>query len=128
MVKPLVFKGEKRSKKRKIFDVQDSSNIASEVLDNRAITQSIADESNGDDNWVSAELPSEVAGPTIFILPSTPPACIACDANGKVFVSDIENTIDGDPATAEPHDVRQVWIASRVAGTDRLSFKGHHGR
>ena len=24
--------------------------------------------------------------------------------------------------------MRQVWVANRVAGTERVSFKGHHGR
>ena len=38
--------------------------------------------------------------------------------------------IEGDPATAEPHDVRQVWIATRIAGTGegQVSFKGAHGK
>lgn len=36
--------------------------------------------------------------------------------------------MDNDPSTAEPHDVRQVWIANRVAGSEKFSFKGHHGK
>ena len=31
------------------------------------------------------------------------------------------------PETAEPHDVRQVWVASSVVGTGEISFKGSHG-
>lgn len=43
-------------------------------------------------------------------------------------MSELENLIEGDPATAEPHDVRQVWVATKVAGSEGVSFKGHHGR
>lgn len=77
---------------------------------------------------VTAEAPTDVTGPIIFALPSVGPTCIACDANGKVFASELENLVEGDLDTAEPHDVRQVWIASRVAGTEEIGFKGHHGR
>jgi protein FRG1 len=24
--------------------------------------------------------------------------------------------------------VRQVWVATKIAGTDGVNFKGHHGR
>jgi len=81
-----------------------------------------------DDSWVTAEAAGDLVGPIVFVLPSDPPTCIACDPNGKVFTSPLENIIDGDPATAEPHDVRQVWVANRVAGTENFSFKGHHGK
>jgi protein FRG1 len=36
--------------------------------------------------------------------------------------------IEDNPATAEPHDVRQVWVANKVVGTEIFTFKGHHGR
>jgi protein FRG1 len=81
-----------------------------------------------DDSWVTAEATGDVVGPIIFVLPSEPPTCIACDTNGKVFASALENIINDDPATAEPHDVRQVWVANRVVGTETFSFKGHHGK
>ena len=125
MVKPLSFKGDKKSRKRRApsgdYDsCADSSSRALLVSNNATTTE--------DDSWVGAEAPTDIAGPVMFVLPSTKPTCIACDANGKVFTSELENIVEGDPATAEPHDVRQVWIASRVAGTDSVSFKGHHGR
>ena len=127
MVKPLAFKGDKKSKKRK--STQLDSSFAPEDSDSKALTilNTIA-EAEEDDSWVTAEAATDVTGPIIFALPSTRPSCIACDANGKVFTSELENIIESDLATAEPHDVRQVWIANRVAGTDEISFKGHHGR
>ncbi|KAK0657367.1 FRG1-like protein [Cercophora newfieldiana] len=47
---------------------------------------------------------------------------------GKVFTLPIENIVDGNPVTAEPHDVRQVWVANRIVGTEHYRFKGHHGK
>ena len=121
MVKPLCFKGDKKSKKRKINDLTNEAR-QEEALE-KLQTESVAEE---DDSWVSAEVPSDVIGPVVLVLPSDPLTCLACDANGSVFTSELENTVEGDPATAEPHDVRQVWVVSRIAGTENLSLKGHH--
>lgn len=126
MVRPLVFKGDKKSKKRKAPSkddglAKDSSSQAVTVPNASAATEE-------DDNWVTAELSVDIIGPVILVLPSAQPNCVACDVNGKVFASELENIVEGDLATAEPHDVRQVWVASRVAGTESISFKGHHGR
>ncbi len=128
MVKPLAFKGDKKCKKRKHTntphdDEAPSSTALTTTQPNP--TNATADE---DDSWVTAEAPTDVTGPIIFALPTSPATCIACDANGKVFASALENMVEGDSATAEPHDVRQVWVANKVAGTESISFKGHHGR
>ena len=124
MVKPLAFKGGKKSKKRKHRDADDAQETST-ALTTTSQSGVTAEE---DDSWVTAEAPSDVTGPIIFALPTSTPSCIACDTNGKVFTSEIENIVEGDLATAEPHDVRQVWVANRVAGTEYVSFKGHHGR
>lgn len=126
MVKPLSFKGEKKSKKRK-------SPTADEANPNPRPEEAFVDAveptgSSEDDSWVTAEASTDIAGPVILVLPSTPPTCTACDANGKVFASELENMVEGNAAAAEPHDVRQVWVANRVAGTHNISFKGHHQR
>ena len=126
MVKPLSFKGDKKSRKRKAPHADDET---SRPVPKKALV--VAEEAHGsneDDSWVTAETASDITGPVIFALPSTPPACIACDANGKVFTIELENIVDGNMATAEPHDVRQVWVANRVAGTENISFKGHQQR
>lgn len=130
MVKPLTFKGDKKTKKRKRVDTeekfgahQDNSRVSREL---GAAKPEV--EGPEDDTWVLAEAVEDVVGPIIFILPSDQPTCLACDTNGTVFLSPLENIIENDPATSEPHDVRQVWVASRVAGTETFGFKGHHGR
>ena len=126
MVKPLSFKGDKKTRKRKAPNVDEETSwpIPEEAL----MIAEETHEPNEDDSWVTAEASSDITGPVIFALPSTPPACIACDANGKVFTIELENMVDGNIATAEPHDVRQVWVANRVAGTENISFKGHQQR
>ncbi|PVH74340.1 actin-crosslinking protein [Cadophora sp. DSE1049] len=129
MVKPLTFKGDKKVKKRKRVDVAekfgDEDGSSSKQV---ALSKTDEDPAVDDDSWVTAEATGDVVGPIVLVLPSDPPSCIACDTNGKVFASPLENIINDDPSTAEPHDVRQVWIANRVAGTETFSFKGHHGK
>lgn len=132
-VKALTFKGDKKTKKRKRVDTAEKfGDNNGESSTGKELAAAAAQEGDAqavdDDSWVTAEATTDVVGPVVFVLPSEPPTCIACDTNGKVFTSALENIIDGDPSTAEPHDVRQVWVANRVAGTETFSFKGHHGR
>jgi protein FRG1 len=130
MVKALSFKGDKKVKKRKRVDTEekfgDGEGSKSKELDTSK--PNTEDQAVHDDSWVTAEATGDVVGPIVFVLPSEPPTCLASDNNGKVFASPLENIIDNDPATAEPHDIRQVWVASRVAGTETFSFKGQHGK
>ncbi|KAL8757854.1 MAG: hypothetical protein Q9199_001925 [Rusavskia elegans] len=122
MVKPLAFKGEKaKAKKRK------AALITEDGPEEKRIRE-LASDTHEDDSWVNADSSGDISGPVVIILPSVKPTCVACDAAGKVFTSELENLVEGDPATAEPHDIRQVWIASRIAGTDNICFKGHHQR
>lgn len=128
MVKPLTFKGDKKVKKRKHRDREPDE----EARKRKALQVAGGDETVADDDtWVSAEALGDVTGPVLIVLPGTSdtkPSALASDANGKVFAMPIENIVDGNPASAEPHDVRQVWVASRVVGTEHFLFKGHHGK
>ncbi|EPQ64231.1 Bgt-4570 [Blumeria graminis f. sp. tritici] len=129
MVKALTFKGDKKIKKRKRIESDDKFpkegfSAASEAHTVKAVD----DNGTDDDSWISAETSVDVVGPVVIVLPSESPTCIACDSSGKVYASELENIIDKNPASAEPHDVRQVWVANRVAGTESLNFKGHHGK
>ena len=119
-VKPLSFKGDKKTKKRKHHEA------ASDVFVGSAADTSQTSE---DDSWTSPLDISELAGPLVFVLPTRPPTCLASDPHGNVFASPLENMIDGDPKTAEPHNVQQVWVATKVAGlaTGEMSFKASHG-
>lgn len=119
MVKPLTFKGDKKAKKRK----RPSPAESAESGQPKAET-----EIEDDDTWVSADVVTDISGPVVFVLPTDPPATLACDPIGKVFTIPVENIVDGNPSSAEPHNVRQVWVANRVAGTENFRFRGAHGK
>jgi protein FRG1 len=124
MPKALHFKGDKKAKKKK----RTTGPYDGDDAPSKALAAAAAEGTEDDDSWVSADAPSDISGPIVIVLPTDTPSCIACDANGKVFASTLENIVEGDLSTAEPHDVRQVFVANRVAGTESLSLKGHHGR
>ncbi|KAF3764403.1 actin-crosslinking protein [Cryphonectria parasitica EP155] len=142
MVKPLSFKGDKKQKKRKREARDDADDDASTLNDTNKAARGAEtatasarkqqrqedDNVQNDDSWVSADIVSDVSGPVLFVLPTEPVTALACDANGKVFTLPVENMVEDNPATAEPHDVRMVWVANRIAGTENHRFKGHHGK
>ncbi|KAM3520241.1 hypothetical protein NHJ13051_006968 [Beauveria bassiana] len=135
MVKPLSFKGDKPKKRKRTRAVDDADDAGAGSSSSKQLRKTDNDNNKSvdeppadDDTWVAADAPSDVSGPVMFVLPTEPPAALACDASGKVFTIAIENIVDANPATAEPHDVRQVWVANRIAGTEHFRFKGHHGR
>ena len=125
MVKPLTFKGSKPTPKRK--RPRD---------DAPAPAPAPAAAPDEDSSWVTATQPSDLAGPVLLVLPAlpaAPPTCLATDALGAVHASVLENTFEGQPGSAEPHLVAQVWVATRVGGGAAgaavdVTFKGHHER
>ena len=121
-IKPLLFKGDKKpTKKRKHRDHDQDADVApSGDADGPA--------AEDDDTWTTPDTPSDLSGPVIFVLPTQPATCLAADAHGNVFASQLENIVDGHADTAEPHDVRQVWVANQVVGTGgQMTFKASHG-
>ncbi|TKA33356.1 hypothetical protein B0A50_00909 [Salinomyces thailandicus] len=133
MVKPLAFKGEKPKKRKRVpkEDVTADDAPASKQLtaSTLTITAAGAQDDNEDENWVSADALSDISGPVMLVLATSPPTSLSVDQLGKVFAHKVENMVEGLPDSAEPHDVRQVWIATRIVGSEGdFTFKGHHGR
>ncbi|KAF2458259.1 FRG1-like family-domain-containing protein [Lineolata rhizophorae] len=139
MVKALTFKGDKKPKKRKRTeairdpfaedDAPQASPSAVTVATTSASVTAAAPPAPDDDSWVGVDAPTDVSGPVLIVLATRPDvSALACDATGAVFALPVENMVEGDPRSAEPHDVRQVWIANRVAGTEGWMLKGHHGK
>ncbi|KAI0474046.1 FRG1-like family-domain-containing protein [Xylariaceae sp. FL0804] len=139
MVKPLSFKGDKKPKKRKRAEADRPADTdgpdgpegggSSSTAVVAARPGAADDEETGDgDSWVSAEALGDVVGPVMLVLPTEPPTCLACDANGSVFGDHIVNIVDGNPGSAEPHDVRQVWVANKIYGTEHFRLKGRYGK
>ncbi|PSK51969.1 Protein frg1 [Elsinoe australis] len=125
MVKSLTFKGDPKPKKRK----RAPSPSASAPPSTLTTTTAPEETPTSDADWVLADSVADITGPVLLVFAaSTPTSCLASDANGAVFASPVENIIESSPSSAEPSDVRQVWIATKVAGTEGVSFKGSHGR
>ena len=130
MVKALSFKGDKKPpKKRKRAEPADEYEASSSkqlALPNHDAGPAQADE---DENWVSADAVSDLAGPVMLVLSSEPVMSVACDQLGKVFPLKVENMVEGVSSSAEPHDVRQVWVVTRVVGSEtEVVLKGCNGR
>ncbi|KAK3626531.1 hypothetical protein LTR56_018139 [Elasticomyces elasticus] len=121
MPKPLAFKGDKKPPKKRKRAAEDD--------ESKQLAPQQPEISPDDDAWLSALSPSEISGPILLVLPTTSPTSLSTDALGAVFAQKIENLVEGLPDSAEPHDVRQVWVATRVVGSeDKFTFKGSAGR
>ncbi|KAF2100348.1 actin-crosslinking protein [Rhizodiscina lignyota] len=128
MVKPLTFKGDKKPSKKRKRAPADEEGAAAEAPEPKALVKTTEEPAEDDDSWVNAEAVADISGPVIIVLPTDHPSCLSCDNNGKVFSIQVEEVEGDHHFTAEPHDVRQVWVATRIAGTESFSFKGHHGK
>jgi protein FRG1 len=127
-VKPLSFKGDKKpSKKRKHRADDDPASSTSKSLVPFNSVDDPTVPAMEDETWTTPDAATDLSGPILLVLPTQPPTCLASDAHGNVFASPLENIVENMPETAEPHDVRQVWVATTVAGTGEISFKGSHG-
>jgi len=88
MVKPLSFKGDKKSgKKRKRLIAEDGSTEPSE---SKTLTTAAADQD--DDSWVNAEIFADITGPIVFVLPTDVPSALSCDVTGKLLHLRISST------------------------------------
>jgi protein FRG1 len=114
MPKALTFKGDKpKPKKRK---------RTQEEKDDGPSTKQLVP--SGD-----APAEADLAGPVMLVFPSEPVMSLACDRLGTVFASKVENMVEGVASSAEPHDVRQVFVATRVVGSETdIVLKGCNGR
>ena len=127
MVKALAFKGDKKPSKKRIRAANNEDETAPPPSTDLITSADAA--ADDDENWVTADALSDISGPVVLVLPTEPVTCLATDAMGKVHASPVENMVEGSPQTAEPHLVSQVWIATRVVGSEGdFTFKGHHGR
>jgi len=116
MVTKLKFKGEKHKRKRPDTDAgaQGSSRDGGE----------------DSDGWVNATSLDDIStGPLFIAFSSSPPIALTRNASGAVSASVI-NAVgrDGAVDNAEPDDVSQVWIATRLAQSNKISIKTPHNK
>ena len=118
MVTKLKFKGEKHKKRKRNEDDQENEGT------------SLHDGSNDDEGWVDAESLEDIStGPLFITFTSSPPIAVASDPLGKVYASILKASNEGgDIRNAEPDDVRQVWIATRLAESSKIYLKTPTGR
>ena len=86
-MKALSFKGDKKPKKRKHRPNEDTydDHLNSLHADSASVTTVTQAKSSDDDTWAFPDAPSDLTGPVILLLPTTPPTCLAADAHGNVF-------------------------------------------
>lgn len=123
----LRFKGDKARKRKR-----PRSDDAVDEASSRAIAKMAAADA-GDDNsdgqaWTDSEVIEDFKGPVLIAFAATVPVCLACDALGTVFASQLETVSDEDLSTAEPTAVAQVWMAAKIYGTEKYSFKSSSGK
>jgi len=118
MVTKLKFKGEKHKKRKRNEEGAEGDGAT------------LHDQNNDDEGWMDAESLEDIStGPLFITFTSSPPIAVASDPLGKVYASVLKASGDsGDVGNAEPDDVRQVWIATRLAESSKISLKTPTGR
>jgi protein FRG1 len=129
MPKALTFKGDKPKPKKRKRTQEDKDATGDGSSKQMVPSGETAAEAEHDENWVSADNVSDLAGPVMLVFSSEPVMALACDQLGTVFASKVENMVEGVASSAEPHDVRQVFVATRVVGSETdVVLKGCNGR
>lgn len=131
MVKALAFKGDKKpaKKRKRTHDTPADDEDAPSTSKQLVRAEDPAAQADEDENWVSSDAVSDLAGPVMLVMSSEPVMALACDQLGKVFASKVENIVEGVASSAEPHDVRQVFVVTKVVGSESdVVLKGCNGR
>jgi protein FRG1 len=118
MVTKLKFKGEKTKKRKRTHDDPEHQGTSTH-------------EGNDEQGWVDAESLDDIStGPLFVTFNSSPPVALASDPLGKIFASVLKVKEEDftEPTNLEPEDVRQVWIATRVVGSSKISLKTATGK
>ena len=120
MVSKLKFKGEKHKKrKRSEYDELGREGATSSQNTNAE-----------EEGWVDAESLEDITtGPLFITFTSSPPIAIASDQLGRVYASNLKlSEDDSGNAVSEPDDVRQVWVATQLAESTKISLKTPTGK
>lgn len=118
MVTKLKFKGEKSKKRKRNVDDPESGG------------PSAKEDINEDEGWIDAESLDDInTGPLFIVFMSSPAVAAASDPLGKIYAATLKPSDEhGSIGNIEPDDVRQVWIATRLAGGSKISLKTPTGK
>jgi protein FRG1 len=118
MVTKLKFKGEKHKKRKRDHDDPEAKGTSSH------------DAGQDVEGWINAESLDDIgSGPLFITFASDPPIALASDPLGKIYAAPLKAAEDdGGLANVEPDDVQQVWIATRLAESSKISLKTATGK
>ena len=68
------------------------------------------------------------SGPLFITFASDPPIALASDPLGKIYASPLKVEEGSNSTDLEPNDVKQVWIATRLAESSKISLKTALGK
>ncbi|KAF9321502.1 hypothetical protein BG003_001624 [Podila horticola] len=114
----LSFKGESKTKKKK----------------RKAEKPADEEDSNANaDGWVHVKALSDLGGPIFLTFSSDPPTSLSIDDKSKVIMRPIESdSLSSSSAPsldqAEPTAVQQVFVATMIPDSDRMTLKASNGR
>lgn len=130
----LKFKGDKSShKKKRKHDVDDLDGEGGSSRRKRR-----HEEDEDAETWVRPDDPLEIRGPTFIYHPSDPsPVCISFDATrGRIVLAPLDkgsHNVKDEPDDSKvtdtglldktPVDVSQVWVVTRVAGSETINLR-----
>ncbi|KAG0031798.1 hypothetical protein BGZ81_000568 [Podila clonocystis] len=114
----LSFKGESKTKKKK----RKAENPAEEEDSNASA-----------DGWVHVKALSDLGGPIFLTFSSDPPTSLSIDDKSKVVMRPIESDSSSSSSApsleqAEPTVVQQVFVATVIPDSDRMTLKASNGR
>ncbi|KAG0087161.1 hypothetical protein BGZ93_000587 [Podila epicladia] len=115
----LSFKGENKTKKKK----RKAENPADEE-----------DPNANADGWVHVKALSDLGGPIFLTFSSDPPTSLSIDDKSKVIMRPIESDSPSSSSSApsldqaEPTVVQQVFVATMIPDSDRMTLKASNGR
>jgi protein FRG1 len=122
-MKRLSFKGDAgpvKKRKRKGEEVR--------AIETKRETPS-ADDHEQEEGWVTARASEDLHGPLMLCYNLDRAVAVSSDANGRVFLTDLECPED-KLSLAEPHEVRQVFVIARLpqeSGTLQVTLKSCYG-
>ncbi|KAG0333671.1 hypothetical protein BG000_008978 [Podila horticola] len=114
----LSFKGESKTKKKK----------------RKAEKPADEEDSNANaDGWVHVKALSDLGGPIFLTFSSDPPTSLSIDDKSKVIMRPIESDSPSSSSApsldqAEPTAVQQVFVATMIPDSDRMTLKASNGR
>lgn len=115
-IKKLSFKGDSVKKRKRTVTKSSTTSTTAEQ------SGTVDDE----EGWLDADCLEDITGPTIVLFNYETPVSLCADSRGSVFTLPLD-PVPSSLSDAEPHDVRQVFIASSLAGRPAGSISLKNG-